>query len=162
MSGGATGTASTSFFGPRARTARNAARVVAPVATPSSTTMAICPFASGRIAASEIEPAATLDLFKFARARLLKFLFADIGHGDHVIVTHHDRIAAVRNRAHCEFRLEGHADFPDEHEIEGRVQQCRDRLGDGRAAARQREDDDILALEFFSSAARRRPASVRS
>ena len=39
--------ARTSFFGPRARTARSAARVVAPVAIPSSTTIVTRPLTSG-------------------------------------------------------------------------------------------------------------------
>ena len=118
------------------RVARKAARVVAPVAMPSSITIAVCAFDVGGSAIAQIAPAAPLDFGKFGVANGLEVGFRDGGLANDVLVAHDNGRAAVDDRAHRQFRLERHADLAHQNQIERGVERRGDLRRDRDAAAR--------------------------
>ena len=138
-SGAPTGTAAISRAGSAVRTARTAARIVAPVARPSSTTITTRPpSASG--GRSGAEPC-------LLRHQLLLRCLDRAAHGllrqpqlvDQVIVEHGQ--ATGRHGTERQLALAGRADLADAEDVELAVDPIGDDGGDRNTAAWQPEDD---------------------
>jgi hypothetical protein len=77
---------------------------------------------------------------------------------DDIVAEHAN--AARRERADGEFRMSGHPDLPHDENVERRTERLRDLEGDGDAAARQREHDDIGAAAICVQLRRQVEAGV--
>src|SRR6516165_6019205 len=84
---GATGTGRTSFRGLRARITRRAALIVAPVAMPSSITIAIWP---AHARGTQISLPPPFDLRKFSVTDRVECSFVDFYSLDHILIPHDD------------------------------------------------------------------------
>lgn len=136
MSGGATGTASTTRSAPAARTSRMQAVVVAPVAMPSSTTSAVSSARSrGPV------PAVALDLLAgvpvLAPGLALDVRLVDPEAVDHPLVQPAGAVAG--DRANRQLRGRGGADLPGGDDVQRCPQRVRHGAPDREPAPRNRQ-----------------------
>ena len=150
---GATGVASTVRDAPRARATCSAAIAVDPVAMPSSTMIAVLPVRSrrGRSPRNRLRPA--LELGALGRLDGGELLGAGPDGRDDVVVE--DAHAALADRPHAELLVPGRAELAHDDHVERCAEGAGDLGGDGHAAARQAEHDDVVAAKVVER--RRQP-----
>ena len=140
VSGGPTGTATTTCAGPAVRTAATAARIVAPVASPSSTSTTVTPVSAGRWPVAAQAGVALVELAPGdGDAR------GDVGvrepeAGDEAVVAHDEPTRG--DRPDGQLDVAGRADLAHGEHVERGAEPRRDLGGDGDAAACQAEHDD--------------------
>ena len=147
MSGGATGTASTSFWVTRPDGAQRGARRRAGGHAVINHDRNVSTHL-GADARTEVEAPAPFDLGEFALANGVKLPFGDASHGDHVLVAHDQRSSSIRHGAHREFRLERNPYLADKDQIQRSIHRHRDGSRDRNAPARQGQHDDVFTLVF--------------
>jgi len=77
---------------------------------------------------------------------------------DDVVVDHAH--AAARDGAHGEFLVARHAEFADDEYVERRAERPGDLGGDRHAAARQAENDHVVAVSVLAQMAGKHPAGL--
>ncbi len=105
------------------RSARTAASMVAPVASPSSTRMTVRPFNGGNARPLWVRAVAAIQLHPLARDNLLDYAWRDARFVDDVPVQHAD--APFGDRAHRQLGVERDTDLSDEEHIEGQTERVR-------------------------------------
>jgi hypothetical protein len=97
-------------------------------------------------AIAQVAVALPIDFGEFGIASGFKRSFVNTNVLNDVFIAHRDRAAAVDNRTHCQFRLEGHADLAHEDQIDRRLERLSNLRRDSNSTARQREDRRLLLL----------------
>ena len=165
QSAGATGTARMTRSAPSARATRQATPAVAPVATPSSTTIAVRP---GEVERRPSRPVALLAPDAARRPRRVSTLrdrvVARSDRRDRARVD--DADPARPDRAHRELGMAGGAELADDQHVEGCAERVGDDPRDRDAAAGQAEHDRVVEVAELEDRerepARRRPRDRRT
>ena len=141
LSGAATGVATTMRRAPLACATRQATRIVAPVAMPSSTMTAVRSREVDRARVAAEPGDSRLELVTFAPLDRGELARLEPNVGDDVVVQH--ARALLADRAHRELGLPGHAELAHDEHVERSTERDRDRRGDRDAAAGEPEHDRI-------------------
>ena len=129
----------------------SAARAVAPVAIPSSTTMTVRPARGTGARSPRNRRARTSTSARSRASTLASSSVPDAGEAHHVLVE--DADAVLPDGAHAQFGLERHTQLADDDDVQGCAELARDLEGHRYASTRQRR----RRPRRVTPAARRRP-----
>src|SRR5919198_3341439 len=160
VAGGAIGTATTICAGRCSRSARTAARMLEPVASPSSTRITVFPstlsaerpprYTLSRRASSSCSRAATSSIVSGGTAAAPTT--SSLRTAD----------AAARDRAHRQLGLLGKPELADDEDVERHLELACDLEGDRDASAREREHDHVLAASVLRQGGRQLASGLGS